>query len=451
MRCFPHAVTALATAQQRRNAAAQTLESAERDGTPAQRQLARHDLDRANTKVTQALIGYASTERGRSELLAKLDATTDAHQAAQLQRVIDEGAQHRRRAEQAYAEWRHAHQDTGGPHALAADSPASPAAAETPPTDSQCGKCGQFAGPDHTCPAAAGRVSFADMDRDTRVEAMRSEIDEALSRMSSAEGWQRFLTQASQFHSYSLNNQLLISMQRPDATLVAGRTAWMDKHERHLVKGAKAIWVYAPMLRKETLVDPGTGEEKVTRRIYGFKPVPVYDVSDTDGKPLLTEPGIKREALVGEAPDGMIESLTDTINGKGFTVSYEPLQPGHGGYTDFRGQRVVVNSNLGSRERARTLAHEAAHIELGHGEEIAEYHTRPGGKRPDMEVEAESTAYVVARAWGIDEIGNASFNYIDGWAAGDVNRVKATAEKVVTAAKSLLATATPGGRVPAET
>jgi hypothetical protein len=86
---------------------------------------------------------------------------------------------------------------------------------------------------------------------------------------------------------------------------------------------------------------------------------------------------------------------------------------------------------------ARTLAHEAAHIALGHGARAAEYHTGAGGRRPDFEVEADSVAFVLGRRFGMPG-GRDNFRYIDSWAQGDKDRVKATAQVVVAGARKII-------------
>jgi hypothetical protein len=126
-------------------------------------------------------------------------------------------------------------------------------------------------------------VSFANVSRNERLEAMRAEIDAAMQHMADPEGWQAFLNSLAAFHRYSLNNTLLALSQKPDVTLLAGFKDWKNKHERTVAKGAKAIWIYAPMTFSAVETDPDTGEEKRVKHIKGFRPVPVFDVSQTEG------------------------------------------------------------------------------------------------------------------------------------------------------------------------
>lgn len=272
-------------------------------------------------------------------------------------------------------------------------------------------------------------VSFA--AKEGRIEAMRAEIDKAIEDLGSGPAWQEYMEFHSRFHQYSLNNQLLIKMQRPDATRVAGYQAW-KKLGRSPRAGEKGIWVQAPMFRKE--IDKATGEERET--LIGFRPVPVFDVAQTHGKELPPSPAVAVEQVEGAAPPAMVDELTAAATKRGFPVSYKNLEPELGGYTDFTARRVVINSSASEAQKAKTLAHELAHIHLGHEKRVAEYHTNPGGQRPDMEVEAESLAYMVSRSYGLNT-GSYSFGYIDGWAQGNKERVKATAEIVIKGAASL--------------
>jgi N-terminal domain of anti-restriction factor ArdC len=115
-------------------------------------------------------------------------------------------------------------------------------------------------------PTAAGRrtvpeLALSDMDKNDRIEAMRSEIDRALDELSDPECWARYLEAVSRFHRYSFANTWLIIAQRPDASRVAGFNDWRNKHNRLVRKGEKAIWVQAPMTKKVVEVNPDSGAE----------------------------------------------------------------------------------------------------------------------------------------------------------------------------------------------
>ncbi|BBX30657.1 hypothetical protein A5768_08130 [Mycolicibacterium fortuitum] len=280
--------------------------------------------------------------------------------------------------------------------------------------------------------ATASAVSFA--DKTTRLEDIRSEIDTAIDNLGTAQNWAQWLEFTERFHNYSLNNQLLIAMQKPDATRVAGFNKWKELG-RDVNKGEKAIWVLAPMIKKRTK-DDGSGEDE--RVVIGFKSVPVFDVSQTSGNPLPEPPVVSYSRDSGVAPPRMHSDLEAQVVGHGYRVERRDLGPDAAeGYTDGVNKVVVISNRYSDAHQAQVLAHELAHIELGHMGNTSDYHTRAGGQRPRMEVEAESVAYVVGRRYGLSP-GPSSFAYIDGWAHGDKDKVRGTAEAVVAASKRIL-------------
>ncbi|MHB8318143.1 MAG: ArdC-like ssDNA-binding domain-containing protein [Acidimicrobiales bacterium] len=284
-------------------------------------------------------------------------------------------------------------------------------------------------------PAEANRpVSFGELEKAERIKAMQSEIEQAITNMSDHEGWQRFLDTMSKFHHYSFGNTMLIAMQKPDATYVAGFKNWKNEHNRTVKKGEKGIWILAPVVKK---VEPEDGsKEKETSRVVGFRSVAVFDVSQTEGEP-LPDPGLNMHDLApGEAPPGMVENLTQILRDQGFCIERGDTGDAKG-HTDFLRNAVVISDKVNDRQAAKTLAHEAAHVVLGHGERIHEYHS--GNGRPDMEIEAESVAYIVSKHWQLDDVDTYSFGYVDRWAHGDAAKVKKSAEAVVKAARVLTA------------
>jgi len=288
---------------------------------------------------------------------------------------------------------------------------------------------------DDDAPTKTG-AHLSELGRDERIAALRNEIDRAMKDLSSPEGWTAFLESRSKFHRYSLNNAFLIYHQKPDATDVAGFNDWKNKHGRSVKKGERAIWILAPLTRKVEVEQEGGGTASATR-VVGFRAVPVFDVSQTDGPPLPERPRIDAGELGDAVPDGMVEELTGFVASRGFSISRGDTGDA-GGWTNFGTNQVVISDKATDAEAARTLAHEAAHIALEHGGRASAYHMRPGGERPTMEVEAESVAYVLGRSYGMDTVGAKSFDYIDGWAEGDAEKVKTTANAVVAGVKTVL-------------
>ena len=282
-------------------------------------------------------------------------------------------------------------------------------------------------------------------DKETRSEDVRREIDAAIEGLNTGDRWREFLEVSNRFHHYSLNNQLLILLQKNKATRVAGFHKWKE-FGRSVNKGESAIWIYAPMIKKVMDKDANDnikrgpdGKPIWKEALIGFKTVPVYDVSSTSGKPLPEPPVVPFNRSSGEAPEGMHEDLREQIEAHGYTLEYRDLGTDPGvpdGATDPRTKKVIINTAHSRCHQAATLSHELAHIELGHLERTAEYHTRSGGQRPTMEVEAESVAYVIARRYGMEP--DSAFAYIDGWAMGDKEKVRKTADAVIKASDSIL-------------
>ena len=286
---------------------------------------------------------------------------------------------------------------------------------------------------------AAATTTFE--DKTSRIEDIRQEIDTAIADLGTADAWQGFLSFTSQFHSYSLQNQLLIKMQRPDATRVAGFKRWKQM-DHSLLKGSKAIWIRAPKMVRLKPEDGKTGSdgkpEKGKQVVVGFLAVPVYDIKQTDGPKPPEPPQISYTREEGDAPPEMVPQLEAQIAGHGYAVEYRDLpEGGPEGWTDHTNKQVVVTTRYSKAHGASILAHELAHIELGHMDQIHDYHSGPDGQRPTMEVEAESVAYVIGRHYGLNP-GDSAFAYIDGWAKGDVKKVQSTAERVLKSADSIL-------------
>jgi antirestriction protein ArdC len=263
-----------------------------------------------------------------------------------------------------------------------------------------------------------------------RLAELQEQLTAGVERLVSGEEWKRMLQMAALMPTYSLNNLCLILIQKPDATRVAGYRTW-QKLDRHVRKGEKAIWVLAPMRRKIEVEDEKTGETTTVPAIRGFKPVGVFDLSQTEG---LELPSLTRD-VEGDAPDELWDSLTTLLEGEGYTVSREtPHTPGADGETDPTAHIVRIDPAKPPLHQLGTLIHEGAHIRLRHVEDVEEYRRHRGIK----EIEAESVAYIVAGAWGLDSSAS-SFGYIGGWARGDVKKVRETAARVVESAHEMLA------------
>ncbi|HXQ18251.1 MAG TPA: ArdC-like ssDNA-binding domain-containing protein [Acidimicrobiales bacterium] len=245
-------------------------------------------------------------------------------------------------------------------------------------------------------------------------------LTEGIADLTSSDRWRRYLDFQSRFHRYSAGNVLLILSQRPDATRVAGFRAWQAL-DRSVRRGERALWILAPMVRRRCIGDP-EGEA----RIGGFKWVPVFDVSQTEGADL---PSVCRP-LSGDDDGPAFERLIEIATLIGFRVEDHRFDGPTNGDCCHRRRRIRVEVARSARQRVKTLAHELAHAIL---------HERVGD-RSVAELEAESTAYVVCQHLGIDTA-EYTFGYVATWAGGGaaaIAAIKASCDRIQRAADTIV-------------
>lgn len=262
--------------------------------------------------------------------------------------------------------------------------------------------------------------------RTDRLQAAHDKLQKAVESIVSGEDWQRMLRTASKFHSYSFNNQLLIFLQRPDATRVAGFRKWQEMN-RFVRKGEKSIQIFAPCKYK-TKVEDDNGDEQTLQQLRGFRVVHVFDISQTDGEELPDLDAVRPKVLDGDAPEGIWNVLVSQANAAGFEVTRNQ-KGSENGYCDFLNRTIAVRPDVAPAQAIKTLIHELAHALL-HGDE------RPSS-REIAEVEVESVAYIVCNALGLDS-GEYSFPYVTRWAEGSNELVRQTAERAIGCAKAIL-------------
>lgn len=289
-------------------------------------------------------------------------------------------------------------------------------------------------------------------ERRELLEEWQSKLTGKVADLVRGDRWQAWLDVASRFSSYSFRNSVLIMMQRPDATVVAGYRAWQTSFGRQVNRGETGIKILAPVTRRveKTMADgsPMVDEHGLpvkATQLVRVRLTTVFDISQTSGPDLPARP--EPVLLRGEAPSGLWNSLQQLVEGKGFGVSRGDCD-GANGWTNFATNEVRVRSDVDDAAAVKTLAHEAAHVLLHStaglaGEQVCR------GRR---EVEAESVAYLVTKAHGLDA-GKYTFSYVTGWAdralrsapegttLADV--VAETGGRVVTAADTILQTTKP--------
>lgn len=234
------------------------------------------------------------------------------------------------------------------------------------------------------------------------------------------DAWIAMLEVAAKFHRYSFNNCLLIARQCPGATRVAGYRAWQELG-RQVRQGERAIKILAPCTYRDKVTDETT--------IRGFRVASVFDVAQTEEDPL--PPDAAHCVLVeGDAPAGMWDALAAQVADAGYALERGDCSPANG-VTLFGRHLVIIGAGLPCAQAAKTLAHELAHVVM-HAPTWT-----PGGCQGRIEVEAESVAYVVARACGLDSSGY-SAPYVASWAGGDVGALRDAAQRVIRHADAIL-------------
>lgn len=280
-----------------------------------------------------------------------------------------------------------------------------------------------------------------------RIKEITAGIEKGIQELFESDRYRNYLTTMSRFHRYSLNNVMLIHAQRPNATLVAGFSKWKSGFGRHVKKGEKGIQILAPTpykikVDKEKLdldtklpmLDdegkPITEEKEVT--IPMFKVVSVFDVAQTEGKPL---PQISF-SLTGDVAqyEVLIEALRRTSH---VPITIEPMEPGMDGYFSLTKQAIFLREGMSQVQTVCAAIHEMAHSRLHNYEKMTELADDgetilvPGEKdRNTEEVEAESISYAVCQYFGI-ETADSSFGYIASWSQGkELKELRASLETI---------------------
>ncbi|QIO25070.1 ArdC-like ssDNA-binding domain-containing protein [Haloarcula sp. JP-L23] len=268
-------------------------------------------------------------------------------------------------------------------------------------------------------------------ESDTRADDMQDQLDawvadlaELTDDAQASEQFQQWLDVQSKFHDYSARNTLLIQLQCPEATKVAGYNTWQEEFDRQVQQGEDAIWIWAPIITNKCpecgnspsyhanteceydKTEPG----EWSRGLVGFRPTAVFDVSQTEGEPL---PDLETETH-GEA-DGLVEHLLAATDDLGVDATVvAPEEWTHGSARGVCERRSVTTTNPvvevvdrdNRADLARTLIHEFAHA-------LLHFERDPDEETSRLEVEAEAVAYIVSRHFGLDP-DNSAF-YLAAW------------------------------------
>ena len=256
-----------------------------------------------------------------------------------------------------------------------------------------------------------------------RLKEITASIEDGIKELFQSESYAQYLQTMSRFHHYSVNNQVLIHMQKPDATLVAGFNKWKNQFGRNVIKGEHGIKIIAPTPFKKKIeqekLDPDTQlpmldadgkiiTEEKTIQIPMYKPVTVFDVSQTEGKHL---PQLAHDLSGNVANyDVFMEALRRSSP---VPISVEVMGGGMDGYFDLEHQDIAIRKGMSEVQTVSAVIHEMAHALLHNRTKDTEEKT-PEISRSTEEVQAESISYAVCAYYGI-ATGDNSFGYIASW------------------------------------
>ena len=236
------------------------------------------------------------------------------------------------------------------------------------------------------------------MSEKQKVKEITDKLEAGLKELFESEKYKSYLSTMSKLHNYSFNNTLLIAMQKPEATLVAGYQAWQKNFERHVNKGEKAIRILAPapykIKEERDKLDPVTGEmmfdengmpqkEETEVTIPAFRAVSVFDVSQTDGKPI---PELEVNELLSTV-EGYEDFVQALMNISPVPIAFEDIPGDSKGYFSTAEKRIAVQENMSESQTLKTMVHEVAHSRL-HDKEVNQSMDIPVKDRNTKEVEA---------------------------------------------------------------
>ena len=288
-------------------------------------------------------------------------------------------------------------------------------------------------------PKAAAEARKAEM------EEITSKLEKGVKDIFDGANYQQYLNFCAKLPRYSVNNQILIMMQKPDATMCQSFTNWKEVN-RHVRKGEKGIRILAPapykMQKEQEKVDASgktildkDGEpvkETVEVTINAFKPVSTFDVSQTEGEP-IPSPGVDELTGSVEGYETLLAAIKEVVP---VPISFEQIDSGAKGFYHLEENRIVVQEGMSEAQTVKTLLHEASHQAL-HSKEAMDSAGEKKSKN-QKETEAESVAYVVCQHYGIDT-SDYSFPYVATWSADkEVPELKASLDTIRRTASELI-------------
>ena len=283
-----------------------------------------------------------------------------------------------------------------------------------------------------------------------KLKEITDRLEQGIAELFDSERYREYLKVMSKFHNYSFRNTVLIAMQKPDASLLAGFSAWKNNFERNVMRGQKGIKIIAPspykIKQEMQKIDPHTQkpiigkdgkpvteEKEIT--IPAYKVVSVFDVSQTEGKEL---PDIAVDELTGDV-DRYKDFFAALEKTSPVPIAFEEIAGGSHGYYHLEDKRIAINEGMSELQTLKTAIHEIAHAKL-HDIDLnaPNDEQQPRVDRRTREVEAESVAYTVCQHYGLDT-SDYSFGYVAGWSSGrELSELKSSLETIRSAAAEII-------------
>ena len=282
-----------------------------------------------------------------------------------------------------------------------------------------------------------------------KLKEITDRLEQGIAELFDSERYREYLKVMSKFHNYSFRNTVLIAMQKPDASLLAGFSAWKNNFERNVMRGQKGIKIIAPspykIKQEMQKIDPHTQkpiigkdgkpvteEKEIT--IPAYKVVSVFDVSQTEGKEL---PDIAVDELTGDV-DRYKDFFAALEKTSPVPIAFENIEGGSHGYYHLEDKRIAINEGMSELQTLKTAIHEIAHAKLHDIDLNAPKDEQPRVDRRTREVEAESVAYTVCQHYGLDT-SDYSFGYVAGWSSGrELSELKSSLETIRSAAAEII-------------
>ncbi len=307
------------------------------------------------------------------------------------------------------------------------------------------------------------KVANDSLTKEDKGALLNYRIEGGVYSLEDNDSYKNYLEMNKNFANYSVNNKILVFLQRPEATLVKGANTWFKEYERHVVEGEKAIRILAPNIYMKEIdaseldkykgmgysLKEDKGDTCLVKKIF-YKSVPVFDVSQTEGKELPPHdfcPVLNDETITENQYEALMNAIYDVAKEQNPSVvirleekdTDSTLKSGVHGYFRPSTNEIVVDKDMPMTQQIKTLVHEVTHSLL-HGEEMKVEGLEDTSKilnKSDKECQAESVAFMVCDSLGIDT-SSYSFPYVASWVNEDVNKFKENLFVINTTAKQLI-------------